>query len=337
MNPYLVALRRILPVLVLHLLCTSPVLAQNPAPIQAEEARLELTRQVPISTEVTGRLKNVNPSKLGAQVKQGDLMIEVEDELIQKEAAEAKKKSESLVEIDFAVVALEKADLDLKQRVEANIKQPKSFNDNEIRQYKLEVKKAEAQKAKSLEDKGNLELTLDTKTTQLAQYKVYAPFDGIVTKVHRWPGQSVRPGDPVLTVTDMSVLNAVLKVDFKRRSEVFEGDKVEIRIDTTGRTIRGEGASANSSTEIPETTDSGDLFNRGKGPFVAEPVGLALRESEVFEGTVSLIEPTLEKKSNAVLLVVDVEVPNRKDKYGRYLLQEGLPIEATIIPKKRDE
>ena len=77
MNPYLVALRRILPVLVLQLLCTSPVLAQNPAPIQAEEARLELTRQVPISTEVTGRLKNVNPSKLGAQVRYTCTNVEI--------------------------------------------------------------------------------------------------------------------------------------------------------------------------------------------------------------------------------------------------------------------
>jgi len=69
---------------------------------------------------------------------------------------------------------------------------------------------------------------------------------------------------------------------------------------------------------------------------VAEPTNAATQEGEVFEGTISLIEPTLEKKSNTVLLLVDVEVPNRKDKYGRYLLQEGLPIEAIILPKKRN-
>ena len=56
----------------------------------------------------------------------------------------------------------------------------------------------------------------------------------------------------------------------------------------------------------------------------------------MFTGTIRFIDPTLEKKSNAVYLSVHVDVPNRKDKYGRYLLQQGLPIEAIIIPQKRN-
>ncbi len=336
MNPYLVALRTLLPVLGFLLAPAGPAIAQDPMPIRAEKARLELTRQVPISTEVTGRLKTVNPSKLGAQVRMGDLMIEVEDELIKCEVAEAESKARSDVEINFAIVAKAKAELDLAQRKEANIKREKSFSDNEIRQSELEVQKTEAQRSKSIEDKDVLELTLKTKTTQLAQYKVHAPFDGIVTKIQRWPGQSVRPGDPVLTVTDMSVLKAVLEVDFRRRSEVFEGDKVEIRIDVAGRTIRGDAEPTKSDRESTGSTEADDLFKRRGGPFVAEPMNLATQGGEVFEGTISLIEPTLEKKSETVLLLVDVEVPNRKDKYGRYLLQEGLPIEAIILPKKRN-
>ncbi|HQX49563.1 MAG TPA: HlyD family efflux transporter periplasmic adaptor subunit [Planctomycetaceae bacterium] len=336
MNTYLVAIHRLLPVLALLFVSAGQVIAQDPKPIRAEEARLELTRQVPISTEVTGRLRTVNPSRLGARVRMGDLMIEVEDELIKCEVAEAQSKADSEVEIKFAVVAKEKAELDLAQRREANLKREKSFSDNEIRQSELEVQKTEAQRKKSIEDKEVLNLTLATKTTQLAQYNVYAPFDGIVTKIQRWPGQSVRPGDPVLTVTDMSILKAVLKVDFRRRSEVFEGDKVEIKIDVAGRTIRGDALPTKSETESTEGTEGDDLFNRRGGPFVAEPTNAATQEGEVFEGTISLIEPTLEKKSNTVLLLVDVEVPNRKDKYGRYLLQEGLPIEAIILPKKRN-
>ena len=108
----------------------------------------------------------------------------------------------------------------LKQRVEANLKY-KSFSENEIRQTELEVQKSKASLAKAREDKEILGLTLETKTAQLAQYQVSAPFDGLVTKIHRWPGQSVRPGDPVITITDMSLLRAVLKVDYKRREEVF--------------------------------------------------------------------------------------------------------------------
>ena len=234
MSPVLLGIRTVCTSAALALLLLGPAVAQGQSSIKAEEARVELIRQVPISTEVTGKLVNVSPNEEGQYVKEGDLLIEVNDDLIKKEVAEATKKSESVVEIEFARVALDKAKVDLQQREEANKEYP-SFSPTEMRQTALEVQKSQASLAKSLEDKDVLGLTLETKQAQLAQYKVHAPFDGLVTKVHRWPGQSVRPGDPVLTITDMSVLRAVLKIDYKRRNEVFVGDSVEIRIDTTGR------------------------------------------------------------------------------------------------------
>jgi multidrug efflux pump subunit AcrA (membrane-fusion protein) len=319
----------------LILLSFDCVQAQVPAPIKAEESRIVLIRQVPISTEVTGKLKSVSPSEEGQYVKHGDLMIEIEDELIRREVAEAEKKHNSVVEIEFAVVALAKAEVDLKQRLEANAKY-KSFSDNEIRQTELEVKKSQASLAKSREDKEVLGLTLETKKAQLAQYKVYVPFDGLVTKVHRWPGQSVRPGDPVLTITDMSELRVVLKIDYKRRSEVFVGDPVEIRIDTTGKSIRADSPRFTPDEQTPNEDPGSDLFNRS-GPYSPEPTFSAPDQNEVFVGTIRFIDPELLQNGGLVTLSVHADVPNRQDKYGRYLLQQGLPIEAVIIPKKREE
>ena len=321
--------------LALTLTSAESLIAEPADQIKAEEARIELIRQVPISTEVAGKLKSVSPSEEGQYVKQNELMIEVEDELIRREVAEAEKKFNSIVEIEFAVVALAKAEVDLKQRMEANAKY-KSFSDNEIRQTELEVKKSQASLAKSREDKEILGLTLATKTAQLAQYNVYAPFNGLVTKVHRWPGQSVRPGDPVLTVTDMSELRAVVKIDYKRRREVFVGDPVEIRIDTTGKSIRAESPRLDSDDRTSGEGNDSELFNRS-GPYAPEPVFAAPEQDEVFTGTIRFIDPALQENRGLVLLSVHVDVPNRQDKYGRYLLQQGLPVEAVIIPKKRDE
>lgn len=334
---FLPEIRTFLVGVLLAVLLSSPAVAQDPTPIKAEEARMQIIREVPISTEVTGKLKSVSPPKEGLYVKEGDLMIEVEDTLIQKEVVEATKKADSNVEIKFAEVALEKAEVDLKQRLEANDKSKGAFSANEIRQTQLEVEKSKASLAKATEDKEILGLTLETKTAQLAQYKVSAPFDGLVTKIHRWPGQSVRPGDPVVTITDMTLLRAVLTVDYSRRAEVFVGDSVEIRIDTTGKALRPE-------PRIPEPdqrtlTDKNkknvdDPFERG-GPFAPEPVFSAQDEAEVFIGTIELISPKVDQKLETLRLSVDVNVPNRQDKYGRWLLLEGLPVEATIIPKKR--
>ena len=321
----------------LAVLIAIPAEAQSPNSIKAIEPRIELIRQVPISTQVTGTLRSVTPSEEGQSVKKGDRLIEVEDELIRREVDEATRKFESMVEIEFDEVALAKAEVDLSQRMEANAKSEGAYSRNEIRQSELEVKKSIASLAKSREDKEILGLTLATKSSQLAQYKVDAPFDGLVTKVHRWPGQSVRPGDPVLTVTDMSELRAVLKVDYKRRSEVFVGDPVEIRIDTTGRSIQAEDSTFGSDDRTSNDDSDRGLFDRSSGPYAPEPVDSVPEPDEVFAGTIRFIDPTLERKNNAVYLSVHVDVPNRQDKYGRYLLQQNLPIEAVIIPKKRKE
>ncbi len=333
MSPILLRIRTFSPGAALAVLLLIPSVAQGQSQIKAEEARMELIRQVPISTEVTGKLVNVTPNEEGQYVKEGDLLIEVNDELINKEVAEASKKAASVVEIEFAKVALDKAKVDLQQREEANKEYP-SFSPTEMRQTALEVQKSEASLAKSLEDKEVLGLTLETKQAQLAQYKVHAPFDGLVTKVHRWSGQSVRPGDPVLTITDMSVLRAVLKIDYKRRNEVFVGDPVEIRIDTTGRSLRADRNAFTEDQPAVKDKTGDELFGRG-GPSALEP-GATAPEDEVFTGTIRFIDPTLENKSNTVYLSVHVDVPNRKDKFGRYLLQQGLPIDAVIIPQKRN-
>ncbi len=311
-----------------------PGVAQGQSQIKAEEARLELIRQVPISPEVNGKLLKVSPNVEGQYVKEGDLVIEVDDNKIREEVEEFKKKAESVVEIDFAITALAKAEVDLEQRKEANKEYP-SFSPTEMRQTELEVKKSKASLDKAEEDKEIHGLTLATKLAQLAEYKVHAPFDGLVTKVHRWPGCSVRPGDPILTITDMSVLRAVLKIDYKRRNEVFVGDPVEIRIDATGKSLRSDPKALTDDQPAAREKSGDELFGRG-GPSAAEPAPAA-QEDEVFTGTIRFIDPTLEKKSNAVYLNVHVDVPNRKDKFGRYLLQQGLPIEAVIIPQKRDQ
>ena len=89
-------------------------------------------------------------------------------------------------------------------------------------------------------------------------------------------------------------------------------------------------------TSTDKIKNSDDPFERG-GPFAPEPVFPALEQDGVFLGTIELIRPLVDQKSKMLYLNVDVNVPNRQDKYGRWLLLQGLPVEATIIPEKRAE
>ena len=318
----------------------TPLGAQEIVRIPAEDAQMQIKRQVPIATEVAGTLVIVNPTEEGVAVTKDELLIKLNDSVILAEVERARKQSLMTTEIEFAEVALETALENQKTKQAANERRPGAFTPSEMRQVGLEVRKGEAQLAKSKDDMILHEEDLKIKEAQLNQYSVLAPFDGFVTKVQKYPGQNVRPGDPVLTLTDISELRASLKVHFRHRDQLFVGDEVEIRIDTQDR-----GAARPASQTAPASdSDLGSLFddspkrgpNATAGETAVEP--MPQDNSEVFIGKIDLIDPKVEPDSTQSLMIkLGVTVPNRKDKHGRYMLQEGMPVKAVILARKRSE
>jgi multidrug efflux pump subunit AcrA (membrane-fusion protein) len=278
----------------------------------------------------------VNPTEEGVFVKKGDLLIKLNDSVILAEVARAQKQANLMTEIEFAQVALETALVAQKVKQAANDKRPGTYTASEMRQFDLEVRKGEAQLAKSKEDKILHELDLKIKEAQLNQYTVLSPFDGFITKVQKYPGQNVRPGDPVLTLTDISELRASLKVHFKHRDKLFVGDEVEITVDTQG------GAAPRQATNAEPASELGKFFgNDEKGGPRAEPDPSAVNaqdEQKPFIGKIMFIDPKVEPDSTQTLMIkLSVAVPNRKDRFGRFMLQEGMPVKAVVLAKPRTE
>lgn len=314
--------------------------------IPVNDASIRILKEVQLSAEIPGILVYVNPTEEGQIVRKGDVVFRLKDDLIKAQHREALKKASSDVEIKFAETALAKAEIDYQVQAEKNAKAPKGFQvftESEMRQAKLEVQKAEAQLEKSNEDKIVLQLAADTKQTELGQYSVSAPDDGVVTLVHKYPGQAVRQGDAVLTVTDLTILRASLHVDYSYREHISVGDTVELTLRQTSSAPAGstqesapagstppraanplEGAPglrpgsvppALSATSVPPTASA-------SAPLAAPAVS-----GEKFTGTITYISPKLTAKGE---LEIYVNVPNRQDAEGRYLLQQGVLVTAWI-------
>lgn len=323
----------------------APVCAQDIVRIQAEQAQLSVLYEIQISTEVAGTLVEVNPLQEGQFVRKGDLLIRVNDAVIQAEYAHAKRQSETEVEVNFAKTSKAAAEQSLKTKDDANRKFAGSFTENEMRLARLEVDKANAQLEKANEDKILYGLSAEIKAATLDQYRVIAPFDGIVTKVHKFPAQNTRPGDPVLTLTDLSMMRAFVKVNFVHRDALFVGDEVEFRINAAARPDAP--ATQRENPNKADGADAADFFNN-KGPNVssgAAPAFLPAAEpavvpdDRVFVGTISFVDPKVEPLTgagvNTYAVTLSVDVPNPQDGFGRYLLQEGIPVTATILAQKR--
>ncbi len=314
--------------------------------IPAHSALLEVVRRVPISTEVAGRIISVTPSDEGVLVKAGDEMIRLDDAVIQAEVKRAKVELDLQTEIEFAKVSLEVAKAEELQKKEANQRRPGAFNPSEIRQVELEVKKGDASLRKAVDDKLIQEADLQIKQAQLAQYTVKAPFDGLVTLVKVFPGQNVRPGEQVLELTDMSVLRAQVKVPASLRRLLFVGDQVEIRV---GEAKPVEGVRPATAGRRPggslfdgESSGGGAGGDAGAGA-AADPAEFSAAEVQVedsadsvFLGEIRFIDPVLDNISGTPMTKLSVFVPNRRDKFGRYLLYQGMPVTATVLAKARD-
>lgn len=301
--------------------------------VPVSKGAIRILKEVPLSSEIPGHLIYVNPTEEGQLVRKGEVVIRLNDDLITAQHLLAKRKAASEVEIKFAEVALDKATVDLEVQMEANSLSPGTYTESEIRQSRLEVKKAEAQLEKSKEDKIILELEAQAKGVELKQYEVESPIDGVVTEVHRWPGEAVRQGDAVLTITDLTVVRAVLDVDYGYRDLVSVGDSVEVI--ATGRSVA---ASAEDNTE-QSTRPAGTsiLSDFGGSPALPgqtngnqRPAPPGRTAGERFTGTVTYISTKLTAGASRQLEVY-VNVPNRQDGQGRFLLLEGVEVQAWIL------
>ncbi|MCA9033779.1 MAG: efflux RND transporter periplasmic adaptor subunit [Planctomycetaceae bacterium] len=310
--------------------------------VPAHNCSIRILKEIPLSTQIPGHLTFVNPVEEGRMVRIGDIVIRLDDELIQAQLAHLEKKAASTTEIDFAKIAQASAEADLEVQESANQQSPGTFTETEIRRAKLEVDKAAAQLAKASEEKTILGLEAETKRVELKQYTVEAPINGVVTKVHCFPGQAVRQGDPVLTVADLSVVRAVLDIDQSYFGSISVGDEVEL-------TATGHAANPTAPSPVPNPQTNGGILSQFPGGGSASPVqssatpenfaeaaavpgrASSLR-GERFVGQVTHILPRLTQEG-APKIEVYVNVPNRTDNEGRYLLLEGIGMTAVVIHK----
>ena len=100
-----------------------------------------------------------------------------------------------------------------------------------------DLKVAEAQIKEARENRGIAEAELDLAKRTLDEHTIVAPFDGVVLKRMKHPGESVRANEAVIELGDLSKLSADAYVPLEFAFRVKEGQVVEIqpRISTGAR------------------------------------------------------------------------------------------------------
>ena len=125
-----------------------------------------------------------------------------------------------------------------------------------------DLKVAEAQIKEAQENRGIAEAELDLAKRTLEEHTIVAPFDGIVLKRMKHPGESVRANEAVIELGDLSKLSADAYVPLDFAFRVKEGQVVEIQPRISGRARRAaadreeDDSAARSPSSTPRSSRS---------------------------------------------------------------------------------
>lgn len=172
------------------------------------EARVEAT----ISPKISGRIVKVLVDQ-GSRVSPGDLLIRLDDEELQQQVAiadanvNAAEAAITRLETDktraAAVYAQAKQSHDRTQSLSAQNAASREDLDKAIESLLVAeagISRAEAAIMEGRKELVAAEKTLEYHRARLNDTKIHAPFDGLVVKRSREPGDVVVPGSSVLTL-----------------------------------------------------------------------------------------------------------------------------------------
>ncbi|HEX9740110.1 MAG TPA: efflux RND transporter periplasmic adaptor subunit, partial [Ignavibacteriaceae bacterium] len=196
--------------------------------------------KVTITSEVTGEIVRL-PVNEGDRVKKGQLLIQIKGDayVAQKERAEANLQSAD-ANLQMRKAELDKITLDFNRMKELHSKNLASDAEMEAANSNYLTTKAlyESAEANVLQNKASLREIIE----QVNKTTIYSPIDGIVTKLNvelgeRVLGSGFSQGTDIMTVSDLTNIEATVEVDENDVVLISVGDTSRIKVDAFGDRI----------------------------------------------------------------------------------------------------
>jgi membrane fusion protein, multidrug efflux system len=199
-------------------------------PIEVARCTIELLDEVTLAFDRPGIVAFVKPRE-GDTVREGELLAGLKDEVAQATLAIAALEAESDVDIRYAAKAGEVAATEHKKVLEANEIRAKTFPEVEVLRLKLAAEKTVLEKESAQHRQAINKLKRNEAQAQLETFVIKAPFDGVVTLVHRSKGEAVKQGDQVLELASTDRVRVEGHVDIRDIWNVKPGAEVQVRLD----------------------------------------------------------------------------------------------------------
>ena len=267
--------------------------------------------QVVINPEVSGEITEL-PVKEGQPVKKGDLLVKIKPDnyLASRNSADANYKS-AMAGKTLALANLRKADIELKRAKELSVTRLISESQLLDAQTSFEVMQASAET--SVHQAAQAAAALAKADDDLSKTTIYAPMDGIVTKLksqrgERVVGTALMAGTEIMTIADLGEMEA--------RVDIGEGDIVLIGLGQVARlevdafrdrkfTGRVTEIANSSKTAGPSTGSSGSSPSQSQEATKFE-VKIRVQEKEVFRPGMS-VTAEIETRYRTNVLAIPIQ------------------------------
>ncbi len=326
---------------------TAKVVTQDIVSKVTANGKIQAENKVEMSALVQGQIVNLAVRE-GDRVKKGDLLLQIDrNRAVAEEAGSSAALKGSLADRDSAKATMEQAarDFDRAQRnFEAHITAEAEY---QRAQSALETARSAFEAAQNRVDQMRAGVSANRDT--LSKTTVRAPIDGVVTTLRVKAGEvSVigtmnNPGTQLLTVSDMSTVEAVLMVDETDTPTVQVGQKALLDIDAyPGRTFDGLVTEVGNSPILKDdpdlqglTTTSDAINFKVKVKVLAPPPSIR----PGFSVTADIITDVKEKVPAVPLAAVVVrdspkgektEAGKPKTEQGVYAFRDGKAVFANI-------
>ncbi|HXI04457.1 MAG TPA: efflux RND transporter periplasmic adaptor subunit [Candidatus Saccharimonadales bacterium] len=222
--------------------------------------KIQAENKVELSALVMGQIVNLAVRE-GDPVKTGQFLLQIDrNRAVAEEAGSSAALKASLSDRDSARATMEQAQRDYDRtrlNYEAHIT---SESDYQKAQASLETARANLQAAENRVDETRA--SLDASRDTLSKTTVRSPIDGVVTTLRVKAGEVTvigtmnNPGTQLMTISDMSSIQAVLMVDETDTPSIKVGQDAVLDIDAyPGRTFKGVVTEVGHSPILPDDSD----------------------------------------------------------------------------------
>lgn len=222
---------------------TEKVEKRNLTQVVSATGKINPVYQVKISAEATGEIVDL-PVKEGDVVRKGQLLLRIKPDNYeaQKNSAEA-RLSQSIASLSSTKAQLDKVESDYKRVQELALK--KLASDAELENSKSTYLQTLGSYESMKSGVSQAEAALRESIVNLNKTIVYAPMNGTISKrsidlSERVLGSGFSPGTEMLTVADLSKMEATVNVDENDVVLITVGDTAKVNVDAfSEKTFKG--------------------------------------------------------------------------------------------------